>query len=194
MVAIADRIVSSGAALLATRTNAEMRDALVAKYPGANVNALARTVVVAGEIPAAETVGKILVVSAGTSDLPVAEEAVETVRVMGNEVETLYDVGVAGIHRLLAYRERLSGASVIIVVAGMEGALPSVVGWLGQCAAYCRADQRGIWGEFQGVGSVAGHVEQLRVGRDCGQYRQWIWRGRRSEQDQSDSRGYINVL
>ena len=186
VIAIADRIVSSGAALLATRTNAEMRDALVAKYPEANVNELARTVIVAGEIPSAETVGKILVVSAGTSDLPVAEEAVETARVMGNEVETLYDVGVAGIHRLLACRERLLDASVIIVVAGMEGGTAQCGWWPSQCTAYCRADQRGIWGEFQGFGSIVGHVEQLRVGCDRGQYRQWIWCGCRREQDQSD--------
>jgi NCAIR mutase (PurE)-related protein len=74
--------------------------------------------------------GTILVVTAGTTDIPVAEEAVVTAQLMGNQVETLYDVGVAGIHRLLSERERLEKARVIIVVAGMEGALPSVVGGL----------------------------------------------------------------
>jgi NCAIR mutase (PurE)-related protein len=75
--------------------------------------------------------GTILVVSAGTSDIPVAEEAVVTATIMGNRVERLFDVGVAGIHRLLGNRAKLDGASVLIVVAGMEGALPSVVAvWL----------------------------------------------------------------
>ena len=74
--------------------------------------------------------GTILVVTAGTTDIPVAEEAVVTAQLMGNQVETLYDVGVAGIHRLLSERGRLEKARVIIVVAGMEGALPSVVGGL----------------------------------------------------------------
>ena len=74
--------------------------------------------------------GKVLVVSAGTSDIPVAEEAVVTLKVMGNDVEALYDVGVSGLHRLLDRRDRLTSARVLIVVAGMEGALPSVVGGL----------------------------------------------------------------
>jgi NCAIR mutase (PurE)-related protein len=74
--------------------------------------------------------GVVLVVSAGTSDIPVAEEAVVTLKVMGNDVEVLYDVGVSGLHRLLDRRERLASARVVIVVAGMEGALPSVVGGL----------------------------------------------------------------
>lgn len=74
--------------------------------------------------------GTILVITAGTTDIPVAEEAVITAQFMGNQVETLYDVGVAGIHRLLSERERLEGARVLVVVAGMEGALPSVVGGL----------------------------------------------------------------
>ena len=79
-----------------------------------------------------QTVGKgtILVVCAGTSDIPVAEEAIVTARMMGNEVDHLYDVGVAGIHRLMSRREKLFEAHVLIVVAGMEGALPSVVGGL----------------------------------------------------------------
>jgi pyridinium-3,5-biscarboxylic acid mononucleotide synthase len=93
-------------------------------YPASNVlTYLTQPVKPAGK-------GTILVITAGTTDIPVAEEAVVTAQVMGNRVETLYDVGVAGIHRLLAERERLEGARVLIVVAGMEGALPSVVGGL----------------------------------------------------------------
>src|SRR4030095_8859311 len=74
--------------------------------------------------------GTVMVVSAGTSDMPVAEESVVTLRVMGNHIDSLYDVGVSGLHRLLDRRERLAKARVVIVVAGMEGALPSVVGGL----------------------------------------------------------------
>ena len=93
-------------------------------YPASNVlTCLTQPVKPAGK-------GTILVITAGTTDIPVAEEAVVTAQVMGNRVETLYDVGVAGIHRLLAERERLESARVLIVVAGMEGALPSVVGGL----------------------------------------------------------------
>jgi pyridinium-3,5-biscarboxylic acid mononucleotide synthase len=93
-------------------------------YPASNVlTYLTQPVKPAGK-------GTILVITAGTTDIPVAEEAVVTAQVMGNRVETLYDVGVAGIHRLLAERERLESARVLIVVAGMEGALPSVVGGL----------------------------------------------------------------
>ena len=85
--------------------------------------------------------GTIVVAAAGTSDLPVAEEAARTAELMGNEVDRLYDVGVAGLHRLLGERERLDAARVIIVVAGMEGALPSVVAGLVERAGDRRADE-----------------------------------------------------
>ncbi|MBT3604693.1 MAG: nickel pincer cofactor biosynthesis protein LarB, partial [Candidatus Latescibacteria bacterium] len=130
VVDIAKRIVDTGATLLATRADDVKRAALAEAFEQADCHDLARTVVVLGETPNIETVGTILVVAAGTSDLPVAEEAVVTARVMGNTVDTLYDVGVAGIHRLLASKDRFDGASVVVVAAGMEGALPSVVGGL----------------------------------------------------------------
>ena len=164
VVAIAGRILSSGTALLATRTNAEMRDALAAEYPCAHVNALARTVVIAGEVPHAEAMGNILVVAAGTSDLPVAEEAVETARVMGNAVETLYDVGVAGIHRLLACRDRLFDASVIVVVAGMEGALPSVVGGLVDVPIIAVPTSVGYGASFNGLAALLGMLNSCAAG------------------------------
>ena len=91
---------------------------------------LFRSVIVIGEKPEAQYSGTIMVLSAGTADLPVAEEAAITARMMGNKVETIYDAGVAGIHRLFRERKRLETASVLIVVAGMEGALPGVVGSL----------------------------------------------------------------
>jgi NCAIR mutase (PurE)-related protein len=105
-----------------------------------------------------ETTGKgtILVVSAGTSDIPVAEEALLTARMMGNRIEHLYDVGVAGIHRLLEHREKLTQARVIICVAGMEGALPSVVGGLVAVPVIAVPTSVGYGASFGGVAALLG--------------------------------------
>jgi NCAIR mutase (PurE)-related protein len=100
--------------------------------------------------------GTILVVSAGTSDIPVAEEALLTARMMGNRAEHLYDVGVAGIHRLLEYREKLTQALVIICVAGMEGALPSVVGGLVSVPVIAVPTSVGYGASFGGVAALLG--------------------------------------
>ena len=100
--------------------------------------------------------GTILVVSAGTADMPVAQEAVVTAQAMGNRVETLYDVGVAGIHRLLAARERLLAARVVIVAAGMEGALPSVVGGLVSAPVVAVPTSVGYGASFGGVAALLG--------------------------------------
>jgi NCAIR mutase (PurE)-related protein len=100
--------------------------------------------------------GSILVVSAGTSDIPVAEEALLTARMMGNRAEHLYDVGVAGIHRLLEHREKLTQARVIICVAGMEGALPSVVGGLVAVPVIAVPTSVGYGASFGGVAALLG--------------------------------------
>ncbi len=114
--------------ILATRANRDVYDAVVAEVPEAQYHEQARIITVTrGAQPRR---GHILVVCAGTSDLPVAEEAALTAEIMGNRVERLYDTGVAGIHRLLSNGNKLLDARVIIVVAGMDGALPSVVGGL----------------------------------------------------------------
>ena len=97
-----------------------------------------------------------MVVSAGTSDMPVAEEAAVTLKVMGNEVDSLYDVGVAGLHRLLDRRERLVRSRVIIVVAGMEGALPSVVGGLVSVPVIAVPTSVGYGASFNGVAALLG--------------------------------------
>ncbi len=114
-------------AVLATRVAPEALDVVARALPGATVDLVARAVTV-GPLPA--TRGTVAVVSAGTSDAPVAAEAALTVRVHGCEVDQITDVGVAGLHRLLGVRERLVAANCLVVVAGMEGALPSVVGGL----------------------------------------------------------------
>lgn len=126
---IAARIAGVGQALLVTRTTPEAYQAVRAELPEAVYHELARCITL--ESPATPRGrGTILVAAAGTADLPVAEEAAVTAEVMGNTVDRLYDVGVAGLHRLLAEHGRLIAARVIIVVAGMEGALPSVIGGL----------------------------------------------------------------
>jgi hypothetical protein len=126
---IAERMYQKGIDVLATRVIPEMFDAIKTVIPEAEYNELAKTISYRKKD---ETVSKdyIVVVAAGTSDLPVAEEAAVTARFLGNQVETVYDVGVAGIHRLFNKLELIRNARVIIVVAGMEGALASVVGGL----------------------------------------------------------------
>jgi NCAIR mutase (PurE)-related protein len=125
------------------------------KFRRAEYHDLARAITLTQD----ETVrgkGKIAVVSAGTSDIPVAEEAVVTAQVMGNEVQHVYDVGVAGIHRLLAQREALTGARVVIVCAGMEGALPSVVGGLVGVPVIAVPTSVGYGASFQGLSALLG--------------------------------------
>jgi NCAIR mutase (PurE)-related protein len=129
IAAIAERIVAAGSNLLVTRTNAEAYAAVLERVPGASFHELARTITLrTADLPAGR--GTIVVAAAGTADIPVAEEAVISADLMGNVVDRVYDVGVAGLHRLLAEHARLRAAHVIIVVAGMEGALPSVVAGL----------------------------------------------------------------
>ncbi len=126
---IAERMYQKGIDILATRASEEIYEAVKQVVPGAVYNALAKTICYKHkeELPGK---GYIAIVSAGTSDLPVAEEAAVTARFLNNQVETVYDVGVAGIHRLFNKWELIRNARVIIVVAGMEGALASVVGGL----------------------------------------------------------------
>jgi hypothetical protein len=130
VVAIAQRIAERGDGVLVTRLDAEAAAPLRGALPGLEHNALARTALLRPVTPPPAARRTVLIVTAGTSDLPVAEEAAVTADAMGCGVERLTDVGVAGIHRLLARRELLETAGVIIVVAGMDGALPSVVGGL----------------------------------------------------------------
>ncbi|MFH1351523.1 MAG: nickel pincer cofactor biosynthesis protein LarB [Pseudomonadota bacterium] len=108
--------------------------------------------------------GLILVISAGTSDIPVAEEAAVTARFMGNEVETVYDLGVSGIHRVLSHREKLSQASVIIVAAGMEGALPSVVGGLVEKPVIAIPTSVGYGASFKGIAALLGMLNSCAAG------------------------------
>jgi hypothetical protein len=126
---IVEKMLKKGNNILATRANREIYQSLLSLTSDIEYHELARIIVIKRK-PITKTKSKILVVTGGTSDIPVAEEAAITAEVLGNTVERLYDVGVAGIHRLLANTNKLNEANVIITVAGMEGALASVVGGL----------------------------------------------------------------
>ncbi len=129
VVAIVERLVAHGGPVLTTRATPAVYEAVHERVPSAEYNRLARTILVPDPDAGPGRPG-ILVLTAGTADIPVAEEAAVTATVMGNSVERVYDVGVAGIHRLLDRLDALRRARVIVVVAGMDGALPSVVGGL----------------------------------------------------------------
>lgn len=130
VVAIAERIAERQGGFLATRLSDESAQALARRFPRVEINALARTAHLPGDSAPPAGRGTVLILTAGTSDIPVAEEAAVTAVALGNGVGRMTDVGVAGIHRLLARTNELFDAAVVIVVAGMDGALASVVGGL----------------------------------------------------------------
>ena len=141
--------------VLATRASKEQFSAVKKVVPGVRFEKDARAIVLRRD-PAQYGKGVITVVSAGTSDIPVAEEAVVTADLMGNKVKRLYDVGVAGIHRLLSHGRAISQSRVIIVCAGMEGALPSVVGGLVGVPVIAVPTSVGYGASFEGVAALLG--------------------------------------
>jgi NCAIR mutase (PurE)-related protein len=153
VAAIADRLAVRGSNVLATRITAEAAAIIQAKLPGAIYHPLSRLLVLERE-KATLGKGKIVVICAGTADLPVAEEARITAELMGNEVVAISDVGVAGIHRLLEQREKLLTARVIICCAGMEAALPSAVGGLVGCPVIGVPTSVGYGAHFNGLASL----------------------------------------
>ena len=159
---ISERILAAGHPLLATRATPDMYEAVKEIASEARYNDLGRTITVAQSEDAGAS--GILVVSAGTSDLPVAEEAAETAQMMGNQPERLYDVGVAGLHRLISNHEKLLTARVIIVVAGMEGALPSVVGGLVDCPVIAVPTSIGYGASFGGLAALLGMLNSCASG------------------------------
>jgi len=155
MAQIFSRLARHGGNILATRASDAQFAAVRKKVRSVEYRELARAIVLQRDRKKYGK-GTIAVVSAGTSDIPVAEEAVATAEVMGNDVEHLYDVGVAGIHRLLANRGTLTRARVIIVCAGMEGALPSVVGGLVGVPVIAVPTSVGYGAAFKGVAALLG--------------------------------------
>ena len=165
VVGIATRLDAASGTFLATRAEPEHRAALAARFPRAEVNELGR-VVYLPPFPAPDPTGRgtVLIVTAGTSDLPVAEEAAVTARALGNRVARLTDVGVAGIHRILTQTDALRSAAVIIVVAGMEGALPSVIGGLVSVPVIAVPTSVGYGAAFGGVAALLGMLNSCASG------------------------------
>jgi len=157
-------LLAKGNNILATRLEEEKAQQLLKAFPAAAWHPEARCLTI--EAKPVEIVGRgtILVISAGTSDIPVAAEAVVTAKIMGNRVEQLFDVGVAGMHQLLARKEQLFSASVLIVVAGMEGALPSVVGGLVSRPVIAVPTSVGYGAAFGGVAALLGMLNSCASG------------------------------
>jgi NCAIR mutase (PurE)-related protein len=163
IVEIARRLAGSGAAVLATRAGREVFEAVSREIPRAEYYPAARMVVIrSGEDP--EPVGNVTVISAGTADHPVAEEAALTAELMGSRVHRLFDVGVAGIHRLLDNWELVMKARVLVVVAGMEGALASVVGGLARCPVIAVPTSVGYGASFGGLAALLAMLNSCATG------------------------------
>lgn len=162
IAAIARPIVDRAQPLLVTRADRAVWDAVRIEIPEARYHELARAITVPREVPPGK--GTVAIASAGTSDLPVAEEAAITAELMGNAVDRLYDVGVAGIHRILHERPRLQKARVIIVVAGMEGALPSVVGGMVDVPVIAVPTSVGYGASFGGIAALLGMLNSCANG------------------------------
>ena len=163
IAAIAEEIVRRGSTLLVTRASPDAFEAVRLVVPSATYYADAAIIAFRQE-DVSPGKGRIVIAAAGTSDLPVAEEAARTAELMGNEICRLYDVGVAGIHRILSERERLAGARVIIVVAGMEGALPSVVAGLVHVPVIAVPTSVGYGASFGGIAALLGMLNSCASG------------------------------
>jgi NCAIR mutase (PurE)-related protein len=164
IIGIIKNMLSRKHPILATRIDADKAKLIKKRYPKANYYPDSRVLtLISGKIPL-QGKGLILVVSAGTSDIPVAEEAFLTAQIMGNTVEHIYDVGVAGIHRLMSRGDKIREANVIVVVAGMEGALPSVVGGLVSRPVIAVPTSTGYGASFGGIAALLGMLNTCAAG------------------------------
>ncbi|MDW7739117.1 MAG: nickel pincer cofactor biosynthesis protein LarB [Bacillota bacterium] len=163
VVAIVGSLSVTGGTVLATRATPEIYDAVRIEFPGAEYHKVAKAIVVPGE-EISEKTGLVVIVSAGTADLPVAEEAALTAELIGSKVERVYDVGVAGIHRLFDCWDKISKARVIVVVAGMEGALASVVGGLAACPVIAVPTSIGYGANFGGLAPLLTMLNSCATG------------------------------
>jgi hypothetical protein len=161
---ICEHLAAKDEGFLVTRASAELRAALKSAWPTAEANELGRTVLFRGKAAPARELRMVAVVTAGTSDLPVAEEAAVTLDAMGMEALRVTDVGVAGIHRVLARRDTLRDAAVVIVVAGMDGALPSVIGGLVRCPVIAVPTSVGYGAAFGGLAPLLTMLNSCAAG------------------------------
>lgn len=166
VVAIVERRLAGGGNLLATRAAPEVAAAVKRKFRKTRYNEIARTITIrqVKEEPPSDSAGFVAIVCAGTSDMPVAEEARETCEIMEQPTRHFYDVGVAGIHRLLAHAEELSSAVAVVVCAGMEGALPSVVGGLVSSPVIAVPTSVGYGAHLQGLAPLLTMLNSCAAG------------------------------
>ncbi len=164
VVHIVDRLVDHGSPVLATRGNPELAELVKARHPETVYYERSRVLTVPGADGMPRTIGQVAILCAGTSDIPVAEEAAVTARMLGSEVTETYDVGVAGIHRLLDRLDVIDKARAIVVVAGMEGALASVVGGLARVPVIGVPTSVGYGASFQGLSALLTMLNSCAAG------------------------------
>jgi len=164
IISIMTSMAAKGENILVTRISSEKAQSVTDVFPSAQYYPGAKTLTLTVSPIVNKGRGTILVICAGTSDVPVAEEAAITARFMGNDVESIYDIGVAGLHRLFAHRDRILKASVIVVAAGMEGALPSVVGGLVDKPVIAVPTSVGYGASFGGIAALLGMLNSCASG------------------------------
>ena len=165
IVAICERLAARDHAFFATRLDGAAQQALIDRFPSVEINKLGRTAQLSAvPVQPVPGYGKVVIACAGTSDLPVAEEAAATAQAFGNPIDRVYDVGVAGLHRLLGARDQLNDASILIVVAGMEGALPSVLGGLVRMPIIAVPTSVGYGASFGGVAALLAMLNSCASG------------------------------
>ena len=164
IIEIMKRMYKQDERILVTRLSDEKAEKILKEFPDSNYHERSKALTLSKKPVEISAKGTILVVCAGTSDIPVAEEAAVTAEFMGNEVETINDVGVSGLHRLLARKEALEKAEVLIVVAGMEGALPSVIGGLVDKPVIAVPTSVGYGASFGGIAALLGMLNSCASG------------------------------
>jgi NCAIR mutase (PurE)-related protein len=164
ILSIVESLLDHEERVLITRLSPDKAEAILKRFPEGTYHQRSRLLTLIKRPIEINGKGTIIVMCAGTSDIPVAEEAALTAEFMGNEVDTIYDVGVSGIHRILAHRERIMKASVIVVAAGMEGALPSVVGGLVDKPVIAVPTSIGYGASFGGIAALLGMLNSCSSG------------------------------
>jgi NCAIR mutase (PurE)-related protein len=164
IITIMERMITQDEDVLVTRLSYEKAVAIEKQFPEITYYRRSKVLTLTKKPPEPGGRGTILVISAGTSDIPVAEEAAVTARFMGNRVDSIYDVGVAGLHRIVAHRDKLTDAAVIVVAAGMEGALPSVVAGLVGSPVIAVPTSIGYGASFNGISALLGMLNSCAAG------------------------------
>lgn len=164
IITIMDKMVKQDENILVTRLSPDKARKIRKRFPESVYYSRSKALTLILKPRAISGRGTILIISAGTSDIPVAEEAAVTAKFMGNKVETIYDIGVSGLHRVLGHQDSLANASVIVVAAGMEGALPSVIGGLVDKPVIAVPTSVGYGASFEGIAALLGMLNSCAAG------------------------------